>query len=644
MLRIRLFGHVALAADDMPFPPSGRREVDRLLAYLLLHIGEPGPRDRIAMDLWPNASREAALDKLRPTLSHLQGYLRAHAPKLPEGDIWLLSDRNRVAWNSAAPYWLDVDVFEAGVVALTGAGATSIETAIDALHAALAVYTGPLLRDFGDPWAVEASDRCEALATQLQTELARQLERAGRRQAAVEVARQLVARDPLNEDSHALLIGLLARVGDRSGALAQLEACRVSLAQAFGVVPSAETVAWVADLGKGSGQSPDSAAGEDTAAGGRSSAPATAHPRQPATSAPSHATRLVDSRRVDRIRHLLATARLVTLTGPPGSGKSRLAAAVADSAAAPAGRLWWIDVAALGADSAMRAIMARASRSASPATEDGVPPPDVPDLIVLDNADATVACSDFAAGLLAAYPSVRVLSTGREPLYLDGEVVWTVPLLATAPEVEPRRADRPSEAATLFLDHAARFRGPGQAALAEIAVIEAICRRLDGLPMAIEVVAAWTAELTPSAILRGLDDGTWLERACPDAAARFATLADALEASYTRLHDSARALFRRLAVLDPPFSLEDAEAIAAGDLGGGDLPADRVIDLLAELVDASLVVADVNITGPGRHRLLQVVRQFAWIKLIGAGERSLAEQRLEREAPVDLPETGPPGI
>jgi predicted ATPase/DNA-binding SARP family transcriptional activator len=639
MLRIRLFGHLALAADDMPLPPSGRREVDRLLAYLLLTRDDPGYRDRVAIVLWPNAGREAALDKLRPTLSHLQAYLRAHAG-LPEGGAWLLSDRSSVAWNPAAPCWLDVDAFEDGAAVLDGAGDPPVETAIEALRAALAVYTGPLLREFGDPWAVEASDRCEALATRLQTELARLLEQAGQRQAAVEVARQLVARDTLSEDSHALLIGLLARSGDRSGALAQLDACRASLDQAFGVAPSAETRALVADLGALPRLSTDSFAGEEAGARRRSTEIATPLMRLPATAAPNHATPLVDFRRVDRIRQLLAAARLLTLTGPPGCGKSRLAAAaVAEHAAATAGELWWVDVAAPGADTALRAILARAGGPA-PTTGDAAAPVVVPALVVLDNADAAAACAELAAVLLSNDPRARILATGREPLFVDGEVVWSVPLLDTAPEADARKLARPSEAATLFLDRAARWGRVGQPAGADLAAIEAICRRLDGLPLAIEVAAAWTAEREPSAILRSLDDGAWLARTCPDAASRFTTLADALEGSTVRLDDSARALFRRLAVLDPPFSLEQAEAVGAGDLGGGDVPVDRVLDLLAQLVDASLVVADVNSMAPCRHRLLQVVRQFAWIELTGAGELAAAEQRLQHPVTGTSPEPG----
>ncbi|HKC48360.1 MAG TPA: protein kinase, partial [Gemmatimonadales bacterium] len=320
------------------------------------------------------------------------------------------------------------------------------------------------------------------------------------------------------------------------------------------------------------------------------------------------------------VRELLQQTRALTLTGAGGSGKTRLALQVARSVGAeyPDG-VAWVELAPLSnpdlvADHVADALGVRRDgmRSAGDALLEALR--DWNALLVLDNCEHLVpACASLAAGLLRSAPRLRILATSREPLGIEGERAWLVPPLALpalSAEVT-RAAAATSEAVRLFVERAQAVRPSFDLIDGNAAAIVQICRRLDGLPLAIELAAARARILDPRQIAARLDDVfgllTTTDKSTPP---RHRTLHSTIAWSHDLLTDPERVLFRRLAVFTGGFTVDAAEAVA----GTAD-----VLDLLSSLVDKSLVTLETEAL-ESRYRMLETVRQFAQQRLDEAGE------------------------
>ena len=323
-----------------------------------------------------------------------------------------------------------------------------------------------------------------------------------------------------------------------------------------------------------------------------------------------------------QVRALLAGSRLVTLTGAGGVGKTRLALQVALGVLAeyPAG-VWLAELAPLTDPALVPVTAARAlglvdvpGRSALDTVTGFLGARRV--LVVLDNCEHLLeACALLAEELLRACPGLVILATSREPISVSGEATWLVSSLQLA-----------SEAIELFADRAGRAR-PGFAITTENreAVAE-ICRRLDGIPLAIELAAARLRAFSPAEIAAGLHDRfRLLTGGSRTAARRQQTLRASVDWSHALLTETERVVFRRLAVFAGGFDLEAAQAVAAGD---GPQP-DEVLSMLALLVDKSLVTAEefLEVT---RYRLPETVRQYALDKLADSGEADHVRTRHRR--------------
>ncbi|HTO05776.1 MAG TPA: LuxR C-terminal-related transcriptional regulator [Myxococcota bacterium] len=339
-------------------------------------------------------------------------------------------------------------------------------------------------------------------------------------------------------------------------------------------------------------------------------------------------TRLVGR---ERERHdlglLLAKGRLVTITGSGGAGKTRLAHAVAqDSVELHPDGVVWVELARVsdGAQVAAAVVAACGLVETPGATAVDVLTQRLAKadlLVVLDNCEHLLtACAELADALLRAGPEVRVLATAREPLGVAGEVMWRIPSLSVPAEDE-RALERiaAADAVQLFVERARASRPDFALDPANAPFVAGICRRLDGIPLALELAAARVRALSVDRLATGLDDRfRLLTGGARTAVARQRTLLASVEWSYDLLSGEEQALFRRLAVFAAPFSLEAAEAVAAGF----DLDRLEVFDLLARLVDKSLVLH-----GADRYRMLETLRHFGLERADDAGELELVRDR-----------------
>ncbi|HEU5156601.1 MAG TPA: tetratricopeptide repeat protein [Streptosporangiaceae bacterium] len=374
------------------------------------------------------------------------------------------------------------------------------------------------------------------------------------------------------------------------------------------------------------------------------------------------------------LRQLLGATRAVTLCGPGGIGKTRLALRVAATLAdgCPDG-VWFAGLGELapeagaeangtggpagpggpggqgrGADSdlvvrrvtAALGITDEPGRSLSDTLAGALRGRNM--LLVLDNCEHLIdACARFCQTLLADCPQVRILATSREPLRVQGENVWRVPPLATparaggagalAPVADGPgpsngvQALRRNEAVRLFVARAASARPSFALDAGNAAAVGELCRALDGVPLAIELAAARTRVLSVDEITRLLRDRFRLlsvgDRTAP---ARQRTLRGTIDWSHDLLDRPERVLFRRLSVFAGEWTLDQAERVCAdaapADGAGGGLPADDVLDLLTALVDKSLVVVGPEVEGETRFRMLDSIRAYATGRLADAGE------------------------
>jgi len=330
---------------------------------------------------------------------------------------------------------------------------------------------------------------------------------------------------------------------------------------------------------------------------------------------------------VAAVRQLLGTARLVTLTGAGGSGKTRLAEHVVAEAGAdfPDG-VAWVELAplqdaellpgyilgALGAEQGARTALAALVETVQGRRM----------LLALDNCEHLVgACAALVEALLRSNADLRVLATSREALGVAGERAWLVPGLALPPAGESPAVEAVagSEAVRLFVDRAQAALATFRLTPANAAAVARICRRLDGLPLAIELAAARSRSLTPDQLASRLDESfRILTSGSRTAIPRHRTLHEAIDWSYRLLDTRERQLLQRLSTFAGDFALEQAEAVAAdADLDPADL-----LDTLGALVDKSLVAMRED-GGIARYTLLETIRQFAHERLEEAGQQPL---------------------
>jgi predicted ATPase/class 3 adenylate cyclase/DNA-binding CsgD family transcriptional regulator len=337
---------------------------------------------------------------------------------------------------------------------------------------------------------------------------------------------------------------------------------------------------------------------------------------------PTHLTsfvgRAADLREIPRI---LEGHRLVTLTGAGGVGKTRLAVQIASRMASGFGDgVWFVDLAPVAEGEGLPVAVARVlglpdqpGRSTEATVLEFLARRQA--MLVLDNCEHLLdASAGFATAVLAGCPGIAVLATSREPIGVAGEAIWRVASLSLA-----------DEAVELFVDRACQVRPDFSIAADEnaVAAVAQICRRLDGIPLAIELAAARVRMLSLADIVDSLHDRfRLLTGGARTAVRRQQTLRASVDWSYALLTEPERVLLRRLAVFMGGFDLDAAQVVAGGD----QVASYQVLDMLTLLVDKSLVVAETA-RGRTRYRLLETVRQYAQEKLGESGEADVLRGR-----------------
>ncbi|MTE18780.1 AfsR family transcriptional regulator [Streptomyces sp. TRM43335] len=621
--RYEVLGGTRVLDEDGAAVPLGGTRLRTLVTALALAGGRTVSTGALVAKVWADGDPPAdAVGALQALVGRLRRTLGRDAVVSQEGGYRLAADRD------------DVDVFRFERLVAEGTRALDAGDAAGAvgpLDEALALWRDDPRTDLPDAAETARIERLRLAAVRARTEARAALE--GPREVLAELA-ELCARHPLDEPLQALRLRALRDAGRTAEALAAYEEVRRELAERLGADPGAELRALHAELLR---------------------RPA---PREARGNLRARLTSFVGREaELAAVREGLAAHRLLTLVGPGGSGKTRLAQEAADGVArrwpdgawlaelAPVGEAATVAETVLtvlgGRETVIRGAGGDTARSAADASARLAELCAHRELLlVLDNCEHVVgAAAELVETLLTRCPGVTVLATSREPLGVPGEVVRSV---------EPL----PVPVALRLLEERGAAVRPGFSTARDLRACEEICRRLDGLPLAVELAAARLRALSPRQIADRLDDRfRLLTGGSRTVLPRQQTLRAVVDWSWELLEEPERAVLRRLSVFAGGCELEEAEAVCGGD----GIPADEVAVLLASLVDRSLVVAETadtantadtadpaGGTGTGtekrgdgadgeggrmRYRLLETVGEYAAERLAEAGEREAVERR-----------------
>ena len=692
-VRVGVLGPLAVTdAAGRPVRIGGQR-VRALMAVLALAAGRPVPAYALIDRLWPEPGDRPvdAVNALQSLVSRLRAALRQ------AGVAESVLESSPAGYRLAVPpEAVDAAVFEAAARAGGRAlAAGDAATAARLLRDALGTWRGPALADVaGEEFAAAPAARLEELRSaavlmRIEADLA-----LGEAVAVTGELRELTAADPLAERPRALLMRALAAAGRQADALAVYAEGRELLADRLGVDPSPRLEqAHLAVLR----QEIPLAVPAATAAHRHpertqpSPGPSAALPggQRPSAAQRPPTSFIGRDDDVAGVLKKLAEERLVTLTGPGGVGKTRLATEVASrlpgpaasggparlASLAPVSDPSEVPYAVLDALGLRERVIARHGADqahADPADRLCAALGDREAVLILDNCEHVIeAAASLADRLLTDCPRTRIIATSREPLRIPGETLWVVTPLAVppaaptsrntatlAPEITSARDITPSPGVTprqaaipdisaypavrLFLDRAAAVR-PGFALDdGNVPAVMRICQALDGMPLAIELAAPWLRTLPPAQLAERLDDRfALLTGGSRTALPRHQTLRAVIDWSWNLLSEPERVLARRLAVFPGGATLAAAEQVCPGDPGTG-LARGDVLPALSGLVAKSILSAGdgAGERGP-RYRMLETVRAYGLERLAEAGEETVVRDAMAA-CYLDFAETADP--
>jgi predicted ATPase/DNA-binding SARP family transcriptional activator/DNA-binding CsgD family transcriptional regulator len=617
-VRVWLFGgfRVSVGPRTVDHRAWRLRKAATLVKLLALAPGHRMHREQAIDVLWPDSGGGAASNSLRQVLHAAR---RALAPDTSEGFRYLRFEEESIALCPDGDLWIDVESFE------EAASTARRDDEPAAYRAAIDLYAGPLLpEDRYERWSEQHRRELHETYVSLHLGLALGLERYGHYGPAIEALLKVVAEDATREDVHFELMRLYALSGSRVQALRRYEVLAGTVSRELGIEPSAPARALKEEIASGRFP-PDSAHSLDHS----SKEKADPHPFGLSVPRTSFVGR---GHELTKIKRALGMTRLLTLTGTGGSGKTRLALEVAtELAGAYPDGIWFVELAGISEAELLPQVVAAAlgvgeqpGRSRAQACADVLL--DKRALLVADNCEhvveATARLLDF---LLSSCSHLRVLATSREPLGVRDETLFSVPPLPVPADV-PADVDEVArkDSVRLFVARA-RQRLPDFALTRDNAgAVATVCRRLEGIPLAIELASARMGILAVDQVAERLEDSLGLLSSGPRTAPpRHRTMRATIEWSHRLLSEGEMALFEQLSVFAGGFALEAAEAVCADRIA----EEGEVLDLLTGLADKSLVVVDTSKQGRVRYRMLEPIRQYGRERLNETGESGLVARR-----------------
>ena len=650
-LSITLFGPFTVRIHGQPLKPLYSRKGQWLLALLTLHSGQEVPRSKLAGLLWPDSPESQSLFYLRKSLSDLRQAL---------GD-----EAARIRSASSQALVLDLSGAEGDVLAFDQAIACGDSAS---LEQAVTLYRGPLLEGCAEDWVLtDRRVREEAYLNALET-LATHSLAHGDPAAAVGYLHKAIHAERLREKTYRTLMQALAARGDYAAAIQVYRDLNRLLHHELNALPAPETTALYQQLRTDSRR--------QVALSDRRKAAQPLPPVAPTPQVhlPGFLTAFLGREtEIHDIQTRLLASRLVTLAGPGGVGKTRLAVRVAEEMAElyPDG-VWFVDLApvtdperALQSTAFTLGVREETGRPLQETLIDWLREKQL--LLLLDNCEhLTAACAALAHSLVTHCPRLRLLATSRQSLGLTGEVTYRVPPLALPPAAIFKSGGAEGdkgllsalleyEAIRLFVDRASEASPAFVLTMQNAPAVAQICAAVDGNPLALELAAARVKALSVEQVAARLEDRfRLLTRGSRSASQRHQTLRATIDWSYYLLNAQERRLLARLSVFAGGWTLEAAEQVTGDrEQGIGDrqegveedsgsnkaqesifpetsnlspITSDEVLDLLEDLVDKSLVVVETE-NGTARYRLLEMVRLYAHDRFIESSQDSPIRDR-----------------
>jgi predicted ATPase/DNA-binding SARP family transcriptional activator len=605
-LTLEVLGPLRVTKDGAPITRFESDKVRALLVYLAVQADAPHRREKLLGLLWPDCPEQTARHNLSQTLFNLRQAIGDHKAKPP----FLYTTREEIQFNPAGNYSLDLAAFNshlAAVAAHKNEHPPICPTCAQHLQQAIELYRGRFLEQFFledsdvfEDWAVMHREALHQHALDAFTQLAGYYDLRGEHDQARHYAARQLELDPWHEEAHRQLMRALALSGQRSAALAQYDTCRRVLADELGVEPSKETRELYEQIRAGMLQSAQPV-----------------RPMPPSNLPLAPTTFIGRTAEMETLGELLRDpqCRLLTLIGPGGIGKTRLAI---ETAAVQRERfsdgVFFVPLASLGSHQFVVPAIADEIGFAFSGSADTRHQllnylHDKAIFLVLDNMEHLLEASELLAEILQRAPHVKLLVTSRERLNLQGE--WLFDLRGLSVPL-PGQVDRieKSSAVELFMQRARRVQ-PGIALKPEErpAVLR-ICQLVEGMPLAIELAATWASMLSYAEIAREIERNLdFLASTTRDVPGRHQSLRATFEHSWRLLSQEERTTLCGLAIFQGGFQREAAEQVV-----GASLP------LLATLVSKSLV----RRTESGRYDLHEVIRQYAQAHLAADSAREKA--------------------
>src|SRR6266508_2190413 len=557
MLEVRLFGKFEVKYEGKSITISSR-PAQSLFAYLILNAGTAHRREKLAGLLWPDSLEETARDNLRHALWRMRKALEAAS-----STHFLHADDVAISFKESSDYWLDTAALEK----------LSDSASADELMAVLSNYQGELLPGFYDEWVVLEREHLYSIFEHHMARLMSLLQGEKRWLDILEWGERWIKLGQKPEPAYRALMNAHAAKGDMSKVAATYERCVKSLRE-FGVKPSEQTKELYENLKS------------DKSTQQTASTITKLKIKEASSNIPVPLTSFIGrGKELKEIARLVSSSHLLTLTGPGGVGKTRLAIQTAhDSIKKFKDGVFWVGLVGLSDENLIPQEIAQSLNIREISNEPLIETlktylksKDV--LLIIDNCEHLIrACAQYAEQLLAACPKIKILATSIEALGLFNETTWQVPSLPL-PEMQESLSLKELQkfaSIELFNERASNAKSGFVLNEKNARSVAQICQRLDGIPLAIELAAARVKVLSVDEIAARLDDSfSLLTAGSRTAILRHQTLRATIDWSYDLLTELERILLRRLSVFAGGFTLEAAESVCSQGMKRSD-----ILDLL----------------------------------------------------------------